>query len=342
MKLDPTTIGNLYDRSHIPRPDGLAMFAVRGALVNNGSVLLNTDAYDFWNDTIGLVDFQTGEMFGFWAATAGQPGTYWTKHSDYAGADSGAPFTMPCGNIALTTGLHRGKWWSLIQRDGVAGSYPVVRDTDQDEVLEARDKFTWTTRANGINVHWEELKSQRVRFASSGCHVMNYAYNSKERKAFKDVVERYQKQGQQTIRYSVFEGSWMIDGRERVLYGSVGDGVKWFQNLLNTDGYPVRVDGEFGQLTHERAVQRSRALFKAGTPNTLKVDQWGVGIVPEPAKANPYELAIAFGGHGNIIPFTMPDGKTAQIKVRDLAQAFGATVDSTKWPKLAMQIGAEK
>lgn len=339
MKLDSTTVGQLYDRCHFTRPQGLSLFAVRGALVASGQVQLNPDAYNLWNDTIGLIDFRTGDVFGTWDATAGQPGTYWTKHDDYAGADSGAPFTMPCGGIKLKTGIHRNQWWCLVQCDGVAGAYPAVRDMDQDEVLEARDKFCWTTRENGINVHWEERVTQRVEYASSGCHVMKCAYNSKERALFKATVEKYEKAGQTVFPYAVFEGSWLVDGRDRLLYGSVGDDVKWFQELLNKEGYPVKVDGQFGQLTHDRAVQRNRAKFKAGVDVTKRVDQWGVAIVPEQAAANPYQLDLSIAGATHKLPFAMPDGKTAMVGVRELVDAFGGKLDTEAWPQLSAKIG---
>lgn len=345
MKLDATTIGQVYDRCHAPRPQGLSLFAVRGALVRSGQVQINPDRYNEWNDTICLVDLDQGVVYGHWDATAGQPGTYWTKHPTYAGPDTGAPFTMPCFGVQLVVGdgthapLHRGKWWCLRQQAGQAGAYPVVRDVDQDEQLEPSDKYTWATADNGINVHWEERKSKRVEFASSGCHVMNYAYDSSERQAFRTRVVEYQQAGQQVFRYAVVESGWLLDGRERVLYGSAGDDVKWFQDLLNREGYPVKVDGQFGKLTHERAVQRNLARLKAGIDVTREVDQWGVGIVPEAAPPK-YELHLDLGDHEATLPFVMPDGQTAMVGVRDMVEALDGVLITEHWPQLFAKIEA--
>lgn len=281
MKLTIALISDLYDRCSVVKPNGLVLCGLRGATVSNCELAFNDDSYNKFNDTIVLLDFEKGKIYGCWDATCGQPGRYWDKHGTYSGANSGAPFTMPCGNVSVRTGIHLGKYWALIQCDGEAGMYPAVRDYDQDYLLEWTDGFVFTSRSNGINIHWVNSKQEYVEWASSGCHVMNYAYSSSQRQEFRSRVEAYESGGQDVFLYSVFDGAWLQDRKSRIFYGSKGDSVNAWQERLFAEGYHVTKTGKFDRSTHDMTVSRNKDRRKAGIEVTSKVDQWGVAIVSD-------------------------------------------------------------
>jgi hypothetical protein len=247
MKLDLKTLRGLYQRASFEFPEGLNAFCLRGVKVGLDAELTpNDEGFCLWNDVWGLADPDRGVLYAE-MATGGQPAKYWSSHRIYRGLDHGAPFTLPC-RVTLHRGKHRRQWPCL--RVSGQTPYPVILDVDQDYTLTDRDRCTFACDQAGINIHFVHSVGDTD---ASGGHVINRLWGSASFKKFHRLIwGEYARQ--QTIPYAVFESEWLTDRIERVLYGSTGMYVKQLQERLNEAGLPVRVDGEFGPITHQRVL----------------------------------------------------------------------------------------
>lgn len=147
--------------------DNWVMFAIRGAYIKEGGIVLNDNEIDKYNDSFVLIK---GDSIKTYEASI-DPGLHWIKNP----MSKGGAAQVQKGIYKYKLGKHKGK-----PAFNQASKIKVMRDKDgngiwQDEPIE-EGYF-------GINIHWS-WTLDKVGKDSAGCMVLKSKQNGTEWKDF--------------------------------------------------------------------------------------------------------------------------------------------------------------
>jgi len=249
-------MASLYKRSNLPVHKGLKLMSLRGCKIVGGQPVIVPERVDNFDDTLVLFDPDAGYIDHV-PCTAGQPGWYWIKKYP-------APFVR-YGMAVYVRGLHRGKNKALRQAQDETGEVPVIRDMNQDGYADidshSPDQFEYPL-STGINIHACTGTPTKVGIWGSGCTVVQGDWDgARWQKVFEAVYRRYDYQTR--FPYAVADGKWALEtDTQRLLYGSMGDGVRKLQEFLNSKNLHVEETGRFLEETDRayRSWQRKNGV----------------------------------------------------------------------------------
>lgn len=206
----------------------------RGCKTNDVDLRVQQTRLDQYSDVMWAFGRKPdGSDFAVYLQGSARPGAYWVNHPDYTKI-RGCPTLQPAQYL-YRRGDHKGH-----EAMNQAGRVVVIRDSDDDNIIDPEEAFRPDYSATQINIHAGGSAKLPVGTWSSGCQVIADGWNGKPWRTWHDIVYRVaaaQKLFRYTlVDYTMFCEWWNAPKGQKpkwMLYGSLGQNVSdWQQKLV--------------------------------------------------------------------------------------------------------------
>jgi len=270
----PQFLADLHMGCDVTGPGTVQIGCFRGCKFNGQDLRVQQTKLDQYSDVFFAFGQKAdGSPFAAYLQGSARPGAYWVNHASYTQA-RGCPTLQP-GQYAYRRGDHKGH-----EAMNQAGRVVLVRDADDDNVIDPEEAFRPDYSGWAINIHSGGNAALPVDIWSSGCQVIADGWGGKPWRTFHNLVYRVAA-GQKLFRYTLVDYRemfckwWNAPAASKpqwIMYGSSGEAVVDEQTHLAWNGYLATnaVTGKWGPDTDLAYRRYQRKALGMQVPDGIK------------------------------------------------------------------------